>query len=66
VPWSERHTHVLDHVRPICLGGTWDQGNLQVQTTADAAAKDVVERQACREYCAGHLTLPEAERMVED
>lgn len=40
IPWEERHTHILDHIVPLCLGGTWDQANLQIQTIEAAAAKD--------------------------
>ena len=65
IPWVAREGHILDHKKPLCLGGTWDQSNLQIQTIADAAAKDVVERRACRSYCAGEITMEQAERMVE-
>lgn len=66
IPWSERRNHVLDHVRPICLGGTWDQANLQVQTKADAARKDKVEWRACRAYCRGEIGMDQARRMVSE
>ena len=65
IPWSEREGLRLDHRIPLCLGGTWDQSNLQIQTIADAAAKDVMEVRACRAYCAGQVTMPEALKMVE-
>lgn len=64
IPWSERKAHTLDHIVPLCLGGGWEQSNLQVQTKEDAALKDRVERYACRAYCAGELTMEDARRLV--
>lgn len=40
--------YIADHVIPLCLGGGDDPTNMQWQTVADAAAKDVMERAACR------------------
>ena len=60
IPWSERRGHVLDHIVPLCLGGNWAPDNLQIQTVADAARKDRLEIAACREVCAGRITVGEA------
>ncbi len=60
IPWPERHTHILDHIRPLCLGGTWEQSNLQIQTTLAAAAKDRIEVATCRAYCEGLISMDEA------
>lgn len=66
VPWSERRSHTLDHIVPLCLGGGWEQSNLQVQTKEDAALKDRVERYACRAYCKGEITTEDARRLIEN
>ncbi len=52
IPWSQRHGFVLDHVRPLCLGGDWSPENLEIQTLADGATKDRLEIAACRAVCA--------------
>jgi hypothetical protein len=39
--------YVVDHVVPLACGGRDDASNMQWQTTADAKAKDRVERAAC-------------------
>ncbi len=56
VPWAERHGYVLDHVVPLCSGGTWDQDNLQLQRPAEAVRKDQLEIRACKMICAGQIT----------
>lgn len=60
VPWEARHAYRVDHIVPLCLGGSWDQDNLQIQTTEAAAAKDRLEVAACRAYCAGEVSLEAA------
>lgn len=40
--------YVKDHVKPLDCGGADDPSNMQWQTTADAKAKDRVERRNCR------------------
>jgi len=39
--------YVIDHVKPLACGGADAPGNMQWQTTADAKAKDAVERRTC-------------------
>ena len=39
--------HVVDHVVPLACGGTDSPSNMQWQTTAEAKAKDRVERKGC-------------------
>ena len=62
VPWSERHAHTIDHIVPLCLGGSNDLDNIQIQTIGAARRKDTLEWEACRRVCAGELGLDEARR----
>lgn len=39
--------HVVDHIKPLACGGADAPSNMQWQTTAEAKAKDRVERQGC-------------------
>lgn len=39
---------VIDHVTPLCAGGADAPQNMQWQSTADAKAKDRLERRQCR------------------
>src|SRR5690242_2628051 len=56
IPWAERRGYRLDHILPLELGGGWEPGNLQIQTIADAAAKDQLENRAHRMVCAGAVS----------
>jgi hypothetical protein len=40
--------HMIDHQVPLACGGSDTPGNMQWQTTAEAKAKDRVERKGCR------------------
>jgi hypothetical protein len=40
--------HVVDHITPLACGGSDSPSNMQWQTTAEAKAKDKVERRGCR------------------
>jgi hypothetical protein len=40
--------HVIDHKVPLACGGADSPSNMQGQTTAEAKAKDQVERRGCR------------------
>ena len=42
-----RKGYVIDHVVPLACGGADAPSNMQWQTTADAKAKDRVERRGC-------------------
>ena len=39
--------YVIDHIKPLACGGEDAPSNMQWQTTADAKAKDAVERKDC-------------------
>ncbi|SRR6266702_2501240 len=51
---------IVDHICPLELGCSNEQGNIQIQSRAEAKAKDVEENKARRDYCSGKITLPEA------
>lgn len=38
----------LDHIVPLCMGGSNDRANLQLQLWADAKRKDADEARLCR------------------
>lgn len=40
--------YVVDHIIPLCAGGTDTVDNMMFQTTADSYRKDVQERAICR------------------
>jgi hypothetical protein len=42
-----RNGYVIDHIVPLACGGTDKPSNMQWQTTAEAKAKDKVERKGC-------------------
>lgn len=42
-----RPGYVIDHIVPLACGGADKPGNMQWQTTAEAKAKDKVERKGC-------------------
>jgi hypothetical protein len=39
---------VVDHIRPLCVGGADHPSNMQWQTVSDAKKKDVDEIRECR------------------
>jgi hypothetical protein len=51
----------IDHLVPLCLGGADEAANLWPQNKATSRKKDRLEAQACREVCAGRLSLSEAQ-----
>ena len=66
IPWSARHAYELDHRVPLCLGGSNDPANLWPQPLDEAKTKDRLEWHACREVCAGHVSLSEARGWFAD
>jgi hypothetical protein len=51
----------IDHLIPLCLGGADEAANLWPQHEATYRAKDRLEVRACREVCAGRLSLSDAQ-----
>jgi hypothetical protein len=64
IPAREAYKWRLDHIVPLCLGGDpISPANLQLQRLAESIAKDTTEIAACRSYCAGELSLEEAQAL---
>jgi len=55
-----RQGYQHDHILPLCLGGADVEANLEWQPIDEAEAKDRLEWFACREVCAGRVSLATA------
>lgn len=51
------HDYELDHIIPLCLGGSNDPSNLQLQPWPEARDKDKLEAKACKMVCSGAIEL---------
>lgn len=49
---------IIDHVHPLCAGGTDAPINMQWQTVSDAKTKDRVERKMCKVTKRRHYIAP--------
>ena len=57
------HTHTLDHLVPLELGGLpTDPANLWPETKTGAKVKDLDENRLRRAVCAGTMTLTDAQQ----
>jgi hypothetical protein len=56
----------LDHIVPLCMGGSNDRSNLQLQTWADAERKDKDEVALCVLVHEHALTCEEAQQTMRD
>lgn len=56
----------LDHIVPLCMGGSNDRSNLQLQPWDEAKRKDVDEWRLCRAVCAGWISLDDAQRQMRE
>jgi hypothetical protein len=69
IAWKKaHHAHrgeIADHRIPIALGGASKAPNLQLQTRAEAARKDRLERQLHAAVCSGRVGLREAQERME-
>jgi len=59
-PGEPLSAYELDHIIPLCLGGSNDRSNLQIQPIDEARAKDDLEAQACHEVKTGRVPLATA------
>jgi hypothetical protein len=67
LPAGTHPDYEIDHLIPLCLGGSNDPSNLwaqpkrSVEKTWNAEAKDRLERQVCDMACAGKLDISTAQ-----
>jgi hypothetical protein len=55
-PGTEMRDFELDHCRPLCLGGSNDRSNLQLQPWPEARRKDDDEVAMCKAVSRGKMT----------
>lgn len=60
IAWSKRGAFTIDHLVPLCLGGSNDISNLWPETTAEAHSKDALEDRLCAALRAGRISQAEA------
>jgi hypothetical protein len=54
----------IDHLVPLCLGGSNDEANLWPEPAPSFEQKDRVELELHRLVCAGRVSLPAAQRAI--
>ena len=63
--WEQAPLYQLDHIIPLCLGGSPDdESNLQLQPWDEAKRKDRIEAVLLCHVCAGDVSLAEAQREI--
>lgn len=65
-PGARMGDYELDHVVPLCLCGSNDRENLQLQPWSDARRKDELEAALCRAVEWGLMTRDEAIRRLRE
>lgn len=60
IPWQMRGLYEVDHVLPLCLGGSNELENLAPQPWRSAKRKDVLENRLCRQLREGRISQPDA------
>jgi hypothetical protein len=63
-PGTEMRDFELDHCRPLCLGGSNDRANLQLQPWPEARRKDDDEVAMCKAVSRGEMTQEAAADML--
>lgn len=63
IPWEDRASFEVDHLTPLCAGGSNEIGNLWPQPLAEAHVKDVYEEESKRRICAGTMTPKQAQEI---
>jgi hypothetical protein len=67
LPTGAHPDYEIDHLIPLCLGGSdhpsnlWPQPRRRIEKTWNAEAKQRLERQVCDMVCAGHIDIAEAQ-----
>lgn len=59
-PGHSAAEYELDHIVPLCLGGSNNSSNLMLQPWDEAREKDKLEIFACRSVCRNTMTINEA------
>jgi hypothetical protein len=65
-PGQDARLFILDHIVPLCLGGSNAPANLQLQPLREAREKDIEEAVLCRAVCAGNITLDAARQRMRE
>ena len=63
-PKQPRGAYEVDHLIPLCAGGSNDPSNLWPEAAPGFHEKDRLEDEVCREICAGKLTRSEAVPLI--
>ena len=63
-PGGQMRDYELDHCRPLCLGGSNDRSNLQLQPWPEARQKDEDEVAMCKAVSRGELSQQAAAEML--
>ena len=63
-PAGQMRDYELDHCRPLCLGGSNDRSNLQLQPWPEARRKDDDEVAMCKAVSRGELSQQAAAEML--
>lgn len=64
VPWAQRGLYEVDHLVPLCLGGSNDLSNLWAESWPHAKRKDVLEKRLCAALRVGKITQAAAVEQI--
>ena len=64
IPFSQMRFYELDHLIPLCLGGSSALENLWPEPWPDARVKDLDELRLCRAVCSGRMRLSVARALM--
>ncbi len=65
-PGGRMGDYELDHIVPLCLCGSNDRANLQLQPWPEACRKDELEWELCRAVERGAMTQEEAVKRIRE
>ena len=67
IPFPSTEEYEVDHLVPLCAGGSNDIGNLWPQAADPPPGfheKDRLEQQLCHQVCAGRMTPADAQHLI--